>query len=184
MDPAQRDAKCRGDTRHAEEERDAAQMSAAAVSFYVDKEAHNTFLRVSTNQELQATNEKLTILLQEKTQECGYWYTEAHSHGRKLEAVQESLETVEESLEVVTKDRDYYKKCNVWLDGNGWLQFKKSMTLRSASREQYRRHCAPICLTQKTKKVRRSRKLQMWQRRSVTMVSPQWTPFEPLVSPR
>ena len=81
---------------HMQRKRDAAQMSAAAVSFYVEKEAHKNILRVSTNQELQATNEKLTQLLQEKTEECGYWYTESHSHERKLEAVQESLEAVKE----------------------------------------------------------------------------------------
>ena len=57
---------------HMQKKRDAAQMSAAAVSFYLDKEAHKKCLRVSTNQELQATNEKLTTLLQEKDEECGY----------------------------------------------------------------------------------------------------------------
>ena len=83
---------------HMQKKRDAAQMSAAAVSFYLDKEAHNKLLRVSTNQELQATNEKLTTLLQEKDDECDHWHTESISHERKLEAVMETLETVEESL--------------------------------------------------------------------------------------
>ena len=83
---------------HMQRKRDAAQMSAAAVSFYLDKEAHTHFLRVTTNQELQATNEKLTTLLQEKDDECDHWHTESISHERKLEAVLETLETVEESL--------------------------------------------------------------------------------------
>ena len=39
-----------------EKKRDAAQMSAAAVGFFLDREGHKKFLRVSTNQELEVEN--------------------------------------------------------------------------------------------------------------------------------
>ena len=42
-----------------ERKRDAAQMSAAAMSFYLDREGHKKFLRTSTNQELEAENTAL-----------------------------------------------------------------------------------------------------------------------------
>ena len=44
---------------HMQRKRYAAQMSVAAVSFYLDKEAHKKFLRMSTNQELEVENTKL-----------------------------------------------------------------------------------------------------------------------------
>ena len=42
-----------------EKKRKAAQMSAAAVSFFLDREDHQKFLRTTTNQELQCEHAKL-----------------------------------------------------------------------------------------------------------------------------
>ncbi len=65
-----------------EKKRKAAQMSATAVSFFLDREGHKKFLRTTTNQELEAENQKLKEELADKTEECGYWYTEANSYER------------------------------------------------------------------------------------------------------
>ena len=48
---------------HMQRKRDAAQMSVAAVSFYLDKESHSKILRVSTNQELEAETQSLRMRL-------------------------------------------------------------------------------------------------------------------------
>ena len=52
--------------------RDAAQMSAAAVSFFLDREGHKKFLRATTNQELEAENKKLKEELAMKATECDF----------------------------------------------------------------------------------------------------------------
>ena len=48
-----------------ERKRDAAQMSAAAVSFVLDREGHKKFLRTATNQELEMENTKLQLEVNE-----------------------------------------------------------------------------------------------------------------------
>ena len=48
--------------------------SAAAVSFFLDREGHKKFLRAATNQELEVENRKLKEELTSKTEECGRWY--------------------------------------------------------------------------------------------------------------
>ena len=71
-----------------EKKRKAAQsnvLSATAVSFFLDREGHKKFLRAATNQELEAENKKLKEELADKTEECGYWYTEAKSYERSWE---------------------------------------------------------------------------------------------------
>ena len=56
-----------------ERKRDAAQMSAAAMSFVLDHEGHKKFLRVATNQELEAENTTLKARVQELESEVdGY----------------------------------------------------------------------------------------------------------------
>ena len=47
-----------------ERKRDAAQMSAAAVSFFLDHEGRKTFLKTTTNQELEAENTALKAEIQ------------------------------------------------------------------------------------------------------------------------
>ena len=72
-----------------ERKRDAAQMSAVAVGFFLDREGHKKFLRTATNQELEAENIKLKYenehlknAVDEKTDECGYYYSESMKHER------------------------------------------------------------------------------------------------------
>ena len=51
-----------------EKKRKAAQMSATAVSFFLDREGHKKFLRAATNQELEAQNKRLREELERKAQ--------------------------------------------------------------------------------------------------------------------
>ena len=60
-----------------EKKRDAAQMSAAAVGFFLDREGHKKFLRATTNQELEAENKKLKEELAFQTEDCEYYFTKA-----------------------------------------------------------------------------------------------------------
>ena len=57
-----------------EKKRDAAQMSAAAVGFFLDREGHKKFLRTATNQELEAENAALKSEVQhlEEANDCLY----------------------------------------------------------------------------------------------------------------
>ena len=57
-----------------------AQMSAVAVGFFLDREGHKKFLKTASNQELEVENKKLKQELADKTEECGYWHTEAKSY--------------------------------------------------------------------------------------------------------
>ena len=79
----------------------------AGMGFYLDREGHNTFLRVVTNQELEKHSTELTTQFEDKTKECGHWYTETHSYERKLDAVEAQLEEVEAQLKRGENDRDH-----------------------------------------------------------------------------
>ena len=75
-----------------ERKRDAAQMSAVALGFFLDREGHKKFLRVATNQELEAENKRLEAenealkkAMKDKTYESDYWFTEAKSYERSWE---------------------------------------------------------------------------------------------------
>ena len=86
-----------------EKKRKAAQMSATAVSFFLDREGHKKFLRAATNQELEAENKRLREELADKTEECGYWYTEAKSYERSYDIQCNILEQVNEDLYKIKK---------------------------------------------------------------------------------
>ena len=75
--------------------RDVAQMSAAAIGVCLDVETQKKFLRVSTNQELAAENTKLAKQLEQKTEECDYWYTEAYTHRGMIGELQETKRQLE-----------------------------------------------------------------------------------------
>ena len=74
---------------HMQRKRDAAKMSTAAFSICLDVASQKKILRVATNQELEtqnmqleARNGELAKQLQDKTEECGHWLTEAHCYER------------------------------------------------------------------------------------------------------
>ena len=85
-------------------------MSAAAVSFFLDRDGHKKFLRVATNQELEAENKKLKEELAGKTEECSHWYTEARSYERSWEIAHTSAEEMESELAEAIRQRDHFKK--------------------------------------------------------------------------
>ena len=93
-----------------QKKRDATQMSAAAVSFFLDREGHKKFLRAATNQELEAENKKLKQELASKTEECDHWYTEADSYERSWAVQCNTREELESQLDSVIRDRDRFKK--------------------------------------------------------------------------
>ena len=91
---------------HMQRKRDATQMSAAAVSFYLDKESHSKFLRVSTNQELEAENTKLKDEVEENK-------TFMVSKSRTIRELRTDIAYFKLELESLTKQRDSFKKA--WL---------------------------------------------------------------------
>ena len=93
-----------------EKKRKAAQMSATAVSFFLDHEGHKKFLRAATNQELEAENKKLKEKLAAKTEECDHWYTEADTYERSWAVQCNTREELESQLDTVIRDRDRFKK--------------------------------------------------------------------------
>ena len=64
--------------------RDVAQMSASAIGICLDLETQKKFLRVSTNQELDTESVELVKQLEQKTEECGHWYSEAYTFASAL----------------------------------------------------------------------------------------------------
>ena len=93
-----------------ERKRDAAQMSAAAVGFFLDREGHKKFLRTTTNQELEAENKKLKEELADKAEECGYWYTEARSYERSWKIQLDGREELERELDTTKQHLNHFKK--------------------------------------------------------------------------
>ena len=89
MDPVQRDVYVE-ETLDMQKKRDVAQMSAAAIGICLDIETQKKFLRVSTSQELETENAELAKQLEQKTEGCGYWYTEAHTLRSALWELQET----------------------------------------------------------------------------------------------
>ena len=93
--------------------RDAAQsssvdeMSAAAVSFFLDREGHKKFLRTAANQELEVENRKLKEELASKTEECGHWYTETHSLNEEADSILRELQETQKKLRATEQHRDY-----------------------------------------------------------------------------
>ena len=71
-----------------EKKRKAVQMSAAAVSFFLDREGHQKFLRTTTNQELQCEHAKL------------------QRENKKLESTVARLELENKELKSEMEDRD------------------------------------------------------------------------------
>ena len=82
-----------------EKKRKAVQMSAAAVSFFLDREGHLEFLRAATNQELEAENKRLREELERKTQECVYYYTELCSSENTNQFYNEKIDGLEANAE-------------------------------------------------------------------------------------
>ena len=100
-----------------EKKRGAAQMSAAAVSFFLDREGHKEFLRTATNQELEAQNKRLEAenealkkAMEDKTDECGYWYTEAKSYERAYDIQCNDLEELTRELDTTKGQWDNCKR--------------------------------------------------------------------------
>ena len=93
-----------------EKKRKAAQMSAAAVSFFLDREGHKKFLRAATNQELEAQNKRLREELERKAQECDHYYIEACSSENANHSYHERNEYLESELATAKRDRDRIKK--------------------------------------------------------------------------
>ena len=61
------------DMHSIDRKRDAAQsseMSAAAVSFFLDREGHKKFLRTATSQELEMRNKELVKELEDRKEDC------------------------------------------------------------------------------------------------------------------
>ena len=89
-----------------EKKRDAAQMSAAAVAFFLDREGHKKFLRTATNQELEAENTRIRAANVELHAAVNIHYDS------KVDA-QRELQSAEGDLRVARRDRDYFKKVSV-----------------------------------------------------------------------
>ena len=89
-----------------EKKRDAAQMSAAAVGFFLDHEGHKKFLRTTTNQELEAENNRLREDLQRKTEECDYYFTESKKHERAGIHLFAELEQARDSWDELVKKNE------------------------------------------------------------------------------
>ena len=105
-----------------QKKRDAAQMSATAVSFFLDHEGHKKFLRATTNQELEventalkADNEELKADIDEIKEANDYLYND------RARATRIGLD-LERELTTVKKRYDYLKKAH----------FKVSKELREA----------------------------------------------------
>ena len=99
-----------------ERKRDAAQMSAVAVGFFLDREGHKKFLRTATNQELEAENIKLKYenehlknAVDEKTDECGYYYSESMKHERAGIHLFAELEQARDSWDELDKENERLK---------------------------------------------------------------------------
>ena len=75
-----------------------AQMSAAAVGFFLDREGHKKFLKTASNQELEVENQKLKQELEDKAEECDFWHTEANSYERSWENAHTKVEELERTL--------------------------------------------------------------------------------------
>ena len=65
------------------------------MDVFLDNETQKKFLRVTTTQELEMDNAKLTKQLKDKDEECDHWYTEAHSLDRKNKSLMTHLEAAE-----------------------------------------------------------------------------------------
>ena len=76
---------------------------AAAMDVFLDNETQKKFLRVTTTQELEMDNTKLAKQLKDKDEECGHWYTEAHSLGRKNKALIAHLIVAEDEGDAMMK---------------------------------------------------------------------------------
>ena len=87
-----------------------AQMSAAAVGFFLDREGHKKFLRTASNQELEVENLKLKQELTDKTDECSYWYTESSSYERSWGNAHTKIEGLERTLGRVRSELAQKKK--------------------------------------------------------------------------
>ena len=89
-----------------EKKRDAAQMSAAAVGFFLDREGHKKFLRTATNQELEAENTRIRAMNMELGEAVNIYYDS------KVDAERE-LQRTEDDLRAVRVQRDFFKKVSV-----------------------------------------------------------------------
>ena len=76
---------------------------AIAMDVFLDNETQKKFLRVTTNQELEMYNAKLTTQLEDKDEECGHWYTEAHSLDRKNKSLTADLIVAEDEGDAMKK---------------------------------------------------------------------------------
>ena len=95
-----------------EKKRDAAQMSAAAVGFFLDREGHKKFLRVSTNQELEAENTTLKVGIMELIEHNDNLINDM----RKFEAGENhwavECDELRTELNIAKRERDHFKKAS------------------------------------------------------------------------
>ena len=93
-----------------EKKRKAAQMSAAAVSFFLDRDGHKKFLRVATNQELEAENTALKATVQVLKERDDYYYSEMRKAERGLAYMETRCGQLESELATVERHRGHIKK--------------------------------------------------------------------------
>ena len=93
-----------------EKKRDAAQMSAAAVSFFLDREGHKKFLRTATNQELEVQNTALKAHMEEIKEANDHRYNVAMKGFRERNALNSRCLDLERELDTTKQHLDYFKK--------------------------------------------------------------------------
>ena len=92
-----------------EKKRKAAQMSAAALSFFLDREGHKKFLRATTNQELEAENTALKAEVEELKEAVDYYNNEMGRAVREANSSHNRCAELVRELTIVKRDRDKYK---------------------------------------------------------------------------
>ena len=94
----------------------------AGMSFVLDREGHKKFLRVATNQELEAENKKLKQELADKTEERGYWYTEAKSYEGKFFATADDTWEMQKDIQQL---RDKAEQENCWFRDEAKMEIRQ-----------------------------------------------------------
>ena len=93
-----------------EKKRKAAQMSATAVSFFLDHEGHKKFLRAATNQELEIENTVLKATVEQYEEESDYLHNTVLKAERGEHSSDLRCEELKRELDYVKRDRDHFKK--------------------------------------------------------------------------
>ena len=93
-----------------EKKRDVAQMSAAAVGFFLDREGHKKFLRTATNQELEAENTALKAYIEQLEERNDDLYNDMLKAESTVSTLDRKCDELERQLIVVEDHRDHFKK--------------------------------------------------------------------------